>query len=65
MFLGLGLPEWLTIVGLLGGLWLTFRIMARASLAYEKARQARQSETAQGSGQGDSESQRAQRKDQK
>jgi hypothetical protein len=65
LFLGLGLPEWLTIVGLLGGLWLTFRIMARASLAYEKARQARQSETDKGSGQGDSESQRAQGKDQK
>ena len=42
MFLGLGLPEWLLIIGLVGGLWLTFRIMARASVAYEKARQARE-----------------------
>ena len=65
MFLGLGLPEWLTIVGLLGGLWLTFRIMARASLAYEKAREARESETDKSSGQADSESQRPQRKDEK
>ena len=65
MFLGLGLPEWLTIVGLLGGLWLTFRVMARASLAYEKARQARESEADKSSGQGDSESQRPLRKDHK
>ena len=42
MFLGLGLPEWLTIIGLIGGLWLTFKIMARASVAYERARQARE-----------------------
>jgi hypothetical protein len=41
VFLGLGLPEWLTIIGLVGGLWLTFKIMARASVAYERARQAR------------------------
>ena len=65
MLLGLGLPEWVTIVGLLGGLWLTFRIMARASLAYEKAREARESESDESSGQVDSESQRPQRKDQK
>jgi hypothetical protein len=44
LLLGLGWPEWATIVGLLGGLWLTFRLMARASLAYEKARRARESE---------------------
>ena len=42
MFLGLGLPEWLLIIGLVGGLWLTFRIMARASVAYERARKARE-----------------------
>lgn len=42
MFLGLGLPEWLTIVGLVGGLVLTFWIMAKASVAYERARQAKQ-----------------------
>ena len=42
MFLGLGVPEWLLIIGLIGGLWLTFRIMARASVAYERARKARE-----------------------
>jgi hypothetical protein len=65
MLLGLGLPEWLTIVGLLGGLWLTFRLMARASLAYEKARQARESETDKSSGQPESKSQRPHRKEEK
>jgi hypothetical protein len=44
MFLGLGWPEWLTIIALVGGLWLTFKVMARASVAYEKARKARESE---------------------
>jgi hypothetical protein len=34
--LGLGLPEWLTIIGLVGGLSLTLWIMARASSAYER-----------------------------
>ena len=42
MFLGLGPAEWVTILALLGGLWLTFKIMARASVAYERARQARE-----------------------
>ena len=42
MFLGLGLPEWLTIIGLVGGLWLTFKMMARASVAYEAARKRRE-----------------------
>ena len=42
MFLGLGWPEWLTIIGLVGGLWLTFKMMARASIAYERARKARE-----------------------
>ena len=46
-FLGLGLPEWLTIIGLVGGLWLTFKMMARASVAYEKARQAREARQSQ------------------
>jgi len=40
--LGLGWPEWLTIAGLVGGLIATFRIMARASVAYERARRARE-----------------------
>jgi hypothetical protein len=42
VFLGLGVPEWLTIIGLVGGLWLTFKMMARASVAYERARKARE-----------------------
>jgi hypothetical protein len=41
-FLGLGWPEWLTIIGLVGGLLLTFRIMAKASVRYEAARKARE-----------------------
>ena len=41
MLFGLGWPEWLLIIGLVAGLWATFRMMARASVAYEKARQAR------------------------
>jgi len=43
---GLGLPEWLTIIGLLGGLILTFYIMARASVAYEAKRKAREAASA-------------------
>jgi hypothetical protein len=39
---GLGLPEWLTIIGLVGGLLLTFRVMARASVRYEQARRRRE-----------------------
>jgi hypothetical protein len=42
VFMGLGLPEWLTIIGLLGGLILTFKVMARASVRYEQARRARE-----------------------
>ncbi len=42
LFLGLGVPEWLTIIGLVGGLVLTFKVMARASLRYEEARRRRQ-----------------------
>ncbi|HEX2240359.1 MAG TPA: hypothetical protein VHJ82_04385 [Actinomycetota bacterium] len=42
MFLGLGWPQWLTIAGLIGGLWLTFWVMAKASAAYERARQRKQ-----------------------
>lgn len=43
MLLGLGLPEWLTIIGLVGGLALTLWIMARASSAY-KGREASRKE---------------------
>ena len=46
MLFGLGWPEWLLIIGLVGGLLLTFRTMARASVAYEKARKAREAQAA-------------------
>ena len=42
MLFGLGLPEWLTLIGLFGGLILTFFVMARASVAYEAKRKARE-----------------------
>ena len=42
MLLGLGWPEWLTIIGLVGALVATFWLMARASVAYERARAARE-----------------------
>jgi hypothetical protein len=42
LLLGLGIPEWLTIIGLVGGLLLTFRVMARASVRYEEARRRRE-----------------------
>ena len=45
MLLGLGLPEWVTIVLLVGGLWLTFWLMARASVAYEEARRRREQQS--------------------
>jgi hypothetical protein len=43
LLFGLGWPQWLTIIGLVGGLLLTFWLMARASVAYEQARQRRES----------------------
>jgi hypothetical protein len=39
---GLGWPEWLTIVGGVGGLLLTFWLMAKASISYERARRVRE-----------------------
>ncbi|HVF53834.1 MAG TPA: hypothetical protein VNC78_09555 [Actinomycetota bacterium] len=42
MLLGLGWPEWLLIIGLLGGLILTFAVMAKAAVAYQKARERRE-----------------------
>ena len=42
MLWGLGFPEWLTIIGLLGGLILTFYVMAKASVAYERKRRLRE-----------------------
>jgi hypothetical protein len=38
----LGLPQWLLIIGLIAALLLTFKVMARASVAYEKARKRRE-----------------------
>ncbi|MDQ4025883.1 MAG: hypothetical protein M3217_10420 [Actinomycetota bacterium] len=46
MLFGLGLPQWLLIIGLVGALLLTFKVMARASVAYEKARQRREADHA-------------------
>ena len=46
MLFGLGLPEWLTIIGLVGGLILTFYVMARASVAYERKRRQREQQAA-------------------
>jgi len=42
LLFGLGWPEWVTIIGLVAGLWVTFWLMARASVAYDKARRARE-----------------------
>ena len=39
---GLGWPQWLTIIALVGGLLLTFKMMAKASIRYEAARKARE-----------------------
>jgi hypothetical protein len=44
---GLGWPQWITIFALIGGLVFTFWLMARASVAYEKARQAKEQPTEQ------------------
>jgi len=57
VFLGLGLPEWLTIIGLVGGLILTFYIMAKASVAYEAKRRAREAGSAGSQGQAEAGSQ--------
>ena len=42
MILGLGWPEWVTIISLIGGLVLTFYVMAKASVAYERKGQQRE-----------------------
>ena len=42
MVLGLGWAEWLTIIALIGGLVLTFYVMAKASVAYERKRMQRE-----------------------
>lgn len=45
--LGLGWPQWLTIIALVGALLLTFKVMARAAISYEKARQRRETQADQ------------------
>jgi hypothetical protein len=52
MLLGLGWPQWLTIIGLVGGLVLTFWVMAKASAAYERARLAREARESEPGSQG-------------
>lgn len=47
---GLGWPQWLLIIGLVGGLILTFKIMARASIAYARARENREKQALIGAG---------------
>ena len=47
MLFGLGWPQWLTIILLVGGLLLTFRMMAKASVRYEAARKAREARESQ------------------
>jgi hypothetical protein len=42
MLFGLGWPQWVTIILLVGGLLLTFKMMAKASVRYEAARKARE-----------------------
>ena len=42
MLLGLGWPQWLTIIAMVGALLLTFKVMARASVAYERRRRERE-----------------------
>jgi hypothetical protein len=42
MLLGLGWPQWLTIIAMVGALLLTFKVMARASVAYERKRRERE-----------------------
>ena len=48
MVFGLGCPEWLTIIGLVGGLFLTFYVMVRGARAYERARERREQQAVEG-----------------
>jgi hypothetical protein len=45
---GLGWAEWLLIAGLVGGLVITFKVMARASVAYARAREMREAREREG-----------------
>ena len=51
MLFGLGLPEWITIIALVATIPLTLKLMARASVAYERKTQerARAAEAVEGS----------------
>lgn len=40
MLFGLGLPQWLTILALLGAVYLTFWVMAKGAAAYARRREA-------------------------
>jgi hypothetical protein len=53
VLLGLGWPQWLTIVALACGLFLTVKMMARATTAYERARRAREQADEEASGKDD------------
>jgi len=46
----LGWPEWLTIIGLVGGLFLTFYVMVRGARAYERARERREQQAIEDDG---------------
>ena len=50
MVFGLGWPEWLTIIGLVGGLFLTFYVMVRGARAYERARERREQQAIEDDG---------------
>ncbi len=43
MLFGLGLPQWLTILALLGAVYLTFWVMAKGAAAYARRREAGES----------------------
>ncbi len=45
MLFGLGWPQWLTILALIGALILTLKLMGRASASYEKARRRREQQS--------------------
>ncbi len=43
MLFGLGLPQWLTILALLGAVYLTFWVMAKGAAAYARRREMEES----------------------
>jgi hypothetical protein len=50
---GLGIAEWATIIALVGGLILTFWVMAKASVAYERKRLEREARSADSQNEGE------------